>query len=145
MSEAELMQSLLGSIQVILSLFSVFFTIVSAYIAGLFFFLHRAPMALRLLAFLLLSVGLIFLGTTAATQQRVQEGLFASWSKLPSPSIDVQALRNPLMLPVTLPPGTSLQDIGIVIGWGTAVSVYLALAYLTFIYRWRRGNGAVHA
>ena len=81
MSEAELMQNLLGSIQVIMSLFSVFFTIISAYIAGLFFFLNRAPMALRLLAFRLLSVGLVFLGTTAATQQRVQEGLFASWSK----------------------------------------------------------------
>ena len=49
-------------------------------------------------------------------------------------------LRNPLA--VTLPPGWSLQDIGVVIGWITAVGVYLALAYLTFLYRWQPRGGA---
>jgi hypothetical protein len=30
-----------------------------------------------------------------------------------------------------------MQEIGVAIGWITACGVYLALAYLTFIYRWR--------
>ena len=59
MSEAELMQGVFSSIQVVISLFSTFFAMISAYIAGLYFFLNRAPVALKLLAFFLLSIGLI--------------------------------------------------------------------------------------
>ena len=143
MSEAELLQGLMGSIQVILSLFSIFFTLTSGYIAALYFFLHRAPFALRLLAFFLLSVGLVFLGGTAAVQQRIQEGLFAAWDKLPSSAINAQAIRNPLTLPVALP--ATWQEIGIVVGWVTATGVYLALAYLTFVYRWRWRMESRHA
>ena len=143
MSEAELLQGLMGSIQVILSLFSIFFTLTSGYIAALYFFLHRAPFALRLLAFFLLSVGLVFLGGTAAVQQRIQEGLFAAWEKLPSAAIKVQAIRNPLTFPVVLP--ATWQEIGIVVGWVTATGVYLALAYLTFVYRWHWRMGSEHA
>ena len=87
MSEAEVMQTLFSSIQVIVSLFSMFFAVVSAYIAGLYFFLNRAPFALRLLAFFLLSIGLLFLAGAAMTQQRLQAALLATWAKLPSPAI----------------------------------------------------------
>jgi hypothetical protein len=145
MSEAEIMQGMIGSIQVIMSLFAIFFTLTSGYIAALYFFLHRAPFMLRLLAFALLSVGLVFLGGSAAVQQRIQEGLFAAWEKLPSAAIKVQAIRNPLALPFSLPLGANMQDVGIVIGWVTAISVYLALAYLTFVYSWRWRPGAGHA
>jgi hypothetical protein len=142
MSEAELLQGMIGSVQVIMSLFSIFFTLTSGYIAALYFFLHRAPFMLRLLAFSLLSVGLVFLGGSAAVQQRIQESLFAAWEKLPSAAIKVQAIRNPLALPVALP--ATWQEIGIVVGWVTATGVYLALAYLTFIYRWRWRAGSEH-
>jgi hypothetical protein len=134
------MQALIGSIQVVVSVFSMFFAITSAYIAGLFFFLNRAPLSLRLLAFFLLSVGLAFLGGSALIQQRLQEGLFAAWAKLPSPSVAVDALRTPL--PLGLPGGLSVQDAGIIVGWLTALSVYLALAYLTFFYRWQSRSAA---
>ena len=142
MSEAELLQGLIGSVQVIMSLFSIFFTLTSGYIAALYFFLHRAPFMLRLLAFSLLSVGLVFLGGSAAVQQRIQESLFAAWEKLPSAAIKVQAIRNPLALPTALP--ATWQEIGIIVGWVTATGVYLALAYLTFIYRWRWRAGSEH-
>ena len=65
MTEAEIMQAFLASGQVVISLFSMFFAMISAYIAGLYFFLNQAPVALRLLAFVLLSVGLVFLGAAA--------------------------------------------------------------------------------
>jgi hypothetical protein len=134
------MQALIGSIQVVVSVFSMFFAITSAYIAGLFFFLNRAPLSLRLLAFFLLSIGLVFLGGSALIQQRVQEELFAAWAKLPAPAIAVEALRNPL--PVRLPGGLSMQDAGVIVGWVTALGVYLALAYLTFFYRWQPRSAA---
>jgi len=135
MSEAELMQGLFTSGQTVISLFSTFFAMISAYIAGLYFFLNLAPLALRLLAFFLLSIGLVFLGTAAAIQQRLQDGLFAAWAKLPSPILSIEVLRNPV--PLSLPYGWSLQEIGTALGWLTALSVYLALGYMTFIYRWK--------
>jgi hypothetical protein len=137
------MQALVGSIQVVVNVFSMFFAIVSAYIAGLFFFLNRAPLSLRLLAFVLLSIGLVFLGGSALIQQRLQEEVFAAWAKLPSPAIAVEALRNPL--PLVPPGGMTVQDAGVIVGWVTALGVYLALAYLTFLYRWQprsTGHGA---
>jgi hypothetical protein len=139
MSEAEVLQTLFSSIQVVVSLFSTFFAVVSAYIAGLYFFLNRAPFALRLLAFFLLSIGLMFLAGAAMTQQRLQAALLASWAKLPAPTIGVDTvLRNPLPLP--LPSGWSLYDVGVNVGWLVGLSVYLALGYMTFVYRWPRGS-----
>jgi len=136
MSEAEVMQGMFSSIQVVISLFSTFFAMISAYIAGLYFFLNRAPVALKLLAFFLLSTGLVFLGGAAITQQRLQAGLLAAWAKLPSPAIAVDAvLRNPF--PASLPPGWSLYDVGVNVGWLTGLCVYLALGYMTFFYRWK--------
>ena len=55
MSESELLQALYASTQVIISLFSMFVTIVSGYVVGLYLFLKHAPAPLRLLAFLLLA------------------------------------------------------------------------------------------
>ena len=135
MSESELMQAFLASGQVVISLFSMFFAMISAYIAGLFFFLNRAPFALRLLAFVLLSIGLVFLGAAAAIQQRLQSDLSAAWAKVPSPIFSIDALSNSLALP--LPYGWSLRDLGAALGWTTGASVYLALGYMTFVYRWK--------
>ena len=134
-SESEIMQAFLASGEAVIGLFSMFFAMISAYIAGLYFFLGRAPFALRLLAFYLLSVGLVFLGAAAAIQQRLQESLSVAWAKIPAPVFPIDTLRNPLSL--ALPYGWSLQDIGTILGWATAASVYLALGYMTFIYRWR--------
>jgi len=82
MSEAEVMQGVFSSVHVVISLFSTFFAMISAYIAGLYFFLNRAPVALKLLAFFLLSIGLVFLGGAAITQQRLQAGLLAAWADI---------------------------------------------------------------
>jgi hypothetical protein len=136
MSEAEVMQGMFSSIQVVISLFSTFFAIISAYIAGLFFFLNRAPVALKLLAFFLLSIGLVFLAGAAVTQQRLQTGLLSAWGRMSSRAIAIEdILRNPL--PVSLPPGWSIYEVGLNVGWLTALCVYLALGYMTFFYRWK--------
>ena len=136
MSETEMMQGMFSSIQVVISLFSTFFAIISAYIAGLFFFLNRAPVALKLLAFFLLSVGLAFLGGAAITQQRLQAGLLAAWGRVSSPAVAIgDVLRNPFA--ISLPAGWSIYELGLIVGWLTALFVYLALGYMTFFYRWK--------
>jgi hypothetical protein len=138
MSEAETLQSLLTSIQVIISLFSMFFALTSAYIGALFFFLNRAPFALRFLTFALLSFGMVFLGASALTQQRVQEALHAAIAKQSSPAVTLDAVVNPLPFEVPLPPGWTHYDTGVALGWITATGVYLGLAYMTFLYSWNR-------
>ncbi len=136
MTESEILQNMIGSIQSVMSLFSMFFGMISGYIVALFLFLHRAPMALRLLAFSLMSLGLVFLGGSALSIQRIQDGLFNGWAKLPNAMIDVDSLRNPLQYAGTNLTAWSQQQLGVATGWSVAVLVYLALAYLTFFYRW---------
>lgn len=139
MSEAELTQLLFNAIDAVLTVFSLFFTLVSGYLAALYLFLAQAPLMLRVVAFGLLSTGLVFLGGVAATVQNIQNGLFAAWGKLPAPTISLSELRNPVAIPAVLDNGWSLQEAGVAIGWGVAICVYVALAYLTFVYRWATG------
>ena len=75
-----------------------------------------------------------FLGVAAGLQQKIQTDLLAAWAKLPAPAVTLDAFRNPVGL--KLPNGLSTHQAGIVIGWGTALCVYLALGHMTFRYRW---------
>lgn len=136
MSEAELLGGLFSALQTILTIVSLFFAIVSGYIAALFFFLARAGLFLRLLAFALLTIGLSFLGGTAAVVQSMQEGLLVAWGRLANPVIAVDSLRNPMPITNGLP--LSQQELGVVTGWIIGVGVYAALAYLTFLHDWSK-------
>lgn len=150
MNEAEILEGLFEAIQAVLTIFSMFFTMVSAYLAALYLFLNRAPLALRFMAFVLLSIGLMFLGGTAAVVQTMQNSLFATWDKLPNPSFALAPLRNPLPVEVAQMLPFSQQELGVGIGWTVALAVYVALAYMTFIYRWphaaeEKKGAAAHA
>lgn len=142
MSEAELTQQLFNAIDTVLSVFSLFFSLVSGYLAALYLFLAHAPLMLRVVAFALLSTGLVFLGGVAMTVQNIQNGLFVAWGKLPAPTISVVQLRNPVAVAAVLDFGWSMQELGVAIGWGVAICVYMALAYLTFVYRWPTNDDA---
>ena len=122
------------AISAVLTVFSTFFAIVSGYVAALFFFLAHAPLFLRMVAFVLLSIGLVFLGGTAAVIQTLQNGPFVAWDRLEQPSVSLQKLRNPV--PDMHIAGLSQQELGVAIGWGVAITVYLTLFFLTFLYRW---------
>ena len=141
MTEAEILQNLFASIEAVVSLFSTFLAIVFAYVAGLYFFLNRAPLVLKLLAYSLLSIGLAFLGSAALIQQRLQEELFAASAKLRSPTISFEAVRNPIAQ--ALPLNLSFYEIGIAIAWVTGLGMYLGLGYMTFIYRWNTASSTL--
>ena len=136
MSEAEILNGLFSSLQTILTIVSLFFAIVSGYIAALFFFLARAGLFLRVLAFSLMTIGLSFLGGTAAVVQSMQEGLLQAWGRLPQAVIPVESLRNPMPVSSSLP--LSQQELGVVTGWIIGIGVYAALAYLTFLHDWSK-------
>lgn len=141
MTEAEMMQQMFNVMTSVLTIFSLFFTLVSGYLAALYLFLAHAPVALRLVAFGLLSIGMVFLGGVTMTVQNIQNGLFAQWAKLAAPTMPIAQLRNPVAIAALLENGWTMHDLGTWIGWGVASLVYVALAYLTFVYRWPQTGG----
>jgi hypothetical protein len=140
LSQAELLDGLFSALQTILTIVSLFFAIVSGYIAALYFFLAHAGLFLRALAFALLTIGMSFLGGTAAVVGSMQEGLLQAWGRLPEPVIAVDRLRNPMPVASGLP--LSQQELGVVTGWIIGIAVYTALAYLTFLHDWSKEGSA---
>ncbi|MBS0242046.1 MAG: hypothetical protein JSS20_07700 [Proteobacteria bacterium] len=136
MSEAELLQALYASTQTIISLFSMFVTIISGYVVALYLFMKDAPLPIRSLAFVLVSIALAFLGGAAAIQQVAQDAIMAAWVKLPNPSIPAAVILNPFH--VSDVHGIPMRVIGTALGWAAALSIYVSLAYVTFFYRWGR-------
>ncbi len=134
MTFGELAQGRIDAVSFILSLFSMFFTICSAYIAALYFFLGVAPFALRLLAFFVLTVSFLFLGGMAFTVSDLVEVVISNWEQADIPYNSQQTVREWL---TQLGGSFQLYYVGALLGWGCAFIVYLALAYLTFGYRWR--------
>jgi hypothetical protein len=135
MTFGELTQGRIDAVSFILSLFSVFFTIVSAYIAALYFFLGSARMTLRLLAFFVLTVSFLFLGGMAFTVSDLVEVLVTAWEGADIPLSEEHAVRGWL---AELGSSFEFYYIGALLGWGVAFIVYLSLAYLTFGYRWKQ-------
>lgn len=148
MSEAELLQLRFAAMDTVLSVFSMFFGIVSAYIAGLYFFLHKAPLPLRLTGFGLLSAGFVFLGSLTLSVQRVTTGIIEAWSRVADPATRISSLSE-MELPTFVknfamsidaslwPSDIDGYLIGVMLGWVVAFAVYAALAYMTFVHRWR--------
>lgn len=134
-SFAELTQGRIDALTFILSLFSVFFTIVSAYIAALYFFLGVAPFPLRALAFFVLSVSFLFLGAMSFTVSDIIEVLITDWDKVEIPLNSQQTVRGWM---AQLGGSFEFYYFGALLGWGVAFIVYLVLAYLTFGYRWKQ-------
>lgn len=122
----------------VLSVVSIVFAIISAYITGLFFFLNRAPLLLRSLAFALLSIGIFFVGAIALAVSPVAGGLVGPNRAIDQPTAaTISAIQRG-----DFTPAFSLMDIplgylaGLIIGLTLFAAVYLALLYMTFFYRW---------
>jgi hypothetical protein len=122
----------------VLSVVSIVFGIISAYITGLFFFLNRAPLMLRSLAFALMSIGIFFVGAIALAVSPVAGGLVG-----PGRPIDQTAGATIAAIQAgEFVPAVSLMQMpigylaGLIIGLSLFAAVYLALLYMTFFYRW---------
>ncbi len=149
MSEAELLHLSFVTNEAMMAVFSMFFAIVSAYLAGLYFFLHRSPAPIRVLAFSLLTAAFVFLGQAMAGIESRAKGIIAAWKTIENPVTGIQNLEQlaiPLPLQVVMN-DTQIASLsydgfttGSIMGWIVAIAVYLALAYLTFFYRWPQGQ-----
>ncbi len=115
------------------SVVSVSFGLISAYIVGLWLFLRRAPFVLRFLSFALLTCGLAFMGALTGGLNGLLLGTERAWLKLPATSVEIASFggeRPDFLL------GLSLYEASAVLGGAAFGAIYVALFYLTFFYRW---------
>jgi hypothetical protein len=131
MTEAEISNQLVALSGLALSGISVFFTLFSAYVVALYFFLHQAPFVMRLIVFVFLSLAVLYLGMLANDMSNHALGLHRALEEL-SASKPLTAGGQAL-----LHGGDSNVDLHWMNIAGLAVN-YLALLYLTFFYRWER-------
>lgn len=147
MTEAEILHLSFATNEAMMAVFSMFFAIVSAYLAGLYFFLNRSPAAIKVLAFGVLSAAFVFLGQAMAGIESRAKGIIAAWKRIPDPVTGIRDLEQlaiplPLQLVVDQHRMAALSydgfTAGSIMGWVVAVAVYFTLAYLTFFYTWPR-------
>lgn len=140
MTEAEILTVRNDLTEIVISVVSVSFAMISGYLAGLWLFLKDAPFTLRLLAFFVLSAGLAFMGAMTAGINDLMLGTERAWTQLPSNSIGIKGFGSEA--PDWLY-GFTLYEAASLLGGISFLTIYLALFYLTFVYRWpereRRG------
>lgn len=133
MTEADILTVRNDLTGIVISVVSVSFGMISAYIAGLWLFLKRAPLGLRLLAFVMLSMGLAFMGALTAGVNDLMAGTERAWQKLPEKATGIAGFGSEA--PSWLH-GFTLYDAAAALGGLSFFGIYLALFYLTFLYRW---------
>ncbi|MGA7324664.1 MAG: hypothetical protein WBX25_09330 [Rhodomicrobium sp.] len=134
MTEAEILGSAIQAAQAAAAIFSLFLAIVSAYIVGLYLFLHKAPFGLRFPAFILLTISFAALGALALNMQYLGEGMHTAWLKLPQKATGMDLLGPPIIVRSLFLDGRLAAAWS---AWLLGGVVYVALTYLTFIYRWQ--------
>lgn len=132
MTESEVIEQLVEFQNVLLTGVTVYFTIISAYVVGLYAFLDEAGWLLKFFAFLFLTVTLVFLGALFFGAANFQAGL-------------VEALRE-IEVDELSPAGRAAlanADSGVdeyirMAFLAASGGFYLALAVLTFWNGWRK-------
>jgi hypothetical protein len=132
MTEAELIAAFSDIAQMFLTGLQASFTVVSAYIVALYFFLGRAPFLMRLLAFAFFTAVLAVLGLFLVGAVIFSDGIAIG---LTEQSISGTASSATLIAAklVNTDYAYAIAAAAVLIGIG----VYLSLFYLTFFYRWR--------
>jgi hypothetical protein len=97
MTESEILSNAIQAAQAATAILSLFFAIVSAYVVGLYLFLHKAPLGLRLLTFLLFTISMVALGMLAFNLQYLGEGMHRAWVNLPQKSTGLDVLGPPII------------------------------------------------
>lgn len=141
MSEGETVEQLVDFMTILLNGAGVFFTIVSVYLAGLNYVLHNEKMVARLAAFLFVTLSLGMMVTVLIGAQSVHRGLVDRLRELRDEgrltAAGEAALRNQEQQFMIGPMAVSIDDGVAYTIYATMVVIYLALIYLTFIYRWQ--------
>ncbi|MBR2534787.1 MAG: hypothetical protein IKE66_01820 [Hyphomicrobium sp.] len=141
MTEAEILGVRNDVTAIVVSVTGFSFTMISAYIAALWFFLKDAPFALRALSFVLLTCGLAFMGAMSAGLNGLLLATETAWSKLGKTATELPGFgsERPDFLA-----GFTMYEAVAFLGTSVFVLIYIALFYLTFVYDWGDGMRRIY-
>ncbi len=139
MTEGEVIQELVEFTNIVLVGVSLIFSVVSAYIVALNYFIGSANFVARFGSFGFITLVLGMLMAVMAGAQTTQEGLIARLSEIDANG-GLTAAGRAVLANASPEHGVILQysidDIVQMCIWIGFGFVYLALAYLTFLHRW---------
>lgn len=132
MTEGEVVEQMVGYMSLLLAGVSIIFTVVSTYIVALNYFVGDAMLVARVGAFAFVSLILTLLLVLMVGAESVHAGLVARLVELQSADALSAAGRAALE-------NASGGIDGLVrsLLWIGMISVFLVLAYMTFIHRWK--------
>ena len=132
MTEADILSVRNELTDMVISIFSVSFGMVSAYIVGLWLFLKRAPLILRALSFIVFSFGLAFMGALTIGIHELLLGTERAWSKLAKTATEIPGFGSAPIEAL----GLTQYEAAACLGAIAFLAIYVALFVLTFLYRW---------
>ena len=137
MTEADILNRLIDYSALTLNGIGVFFTVISAYAAGLYYFINRAAFIGRLAAFVFFSVILLILSLVFLGASQVQVALVQTLANMAQQGALSPAAAAVLANANAVYAGLSVDDWirgAMLIGFAVA---YVALFYLTLLHNWR--------
>jgi hypothetical protein len=135
MSEAEVGAAFATLGQAFLAGLQASFAIVSAYIVALYFFLRRAPLAMRILAFAFFSSTLAVLAVYLAGAKAYADGIAIELEQMQAKA-SLSTLGKVVVWLIDNPHAYALLYVSLAIG----VAAYLTLFYLTLFYQWSESD-----
>lgn len=142
MSEGEVVQQLVEFTNILLAGVGLIFSIVSAYVVALNYFIGEANFVARLSSFLFMTLVLGMLMMVMAGAQVSHAGLIArlvelqTQGQLTAAGKALLANAQPEWVGAVTSRSYSIDDIVNACVWGGLGFVYLGLAYLTFVHKW---------
>jgi hypothetical protein len=140
MSESEILEQLAAFTDTVLTGVTVFFSVISAYVAALNYFISRTSILGRLSGFLFLTFVLALLAAVMLGAQTTHAGLIASLEALGPEQLSPAgraALGNASLDMLYLPGLHVSIDTCVRVGlWGGLALTYFGLFLLTFVFRW---------
>lgn len=132
MTEADVLPLLVEFMHVLLAGITIYFSIVSAYIAGLYVFLARAHIVLKLVAFLFFSLIFFFLMQFNYGAGVFQRGLVETLADLQQSGVELSLAGQTALDSAR----SGLNQKVRTVMWLGSAATYVALFYLTFIHNW---------
>lgn len=142
MSEGEVVSELIEFTNIVLVGISLIFSVISAYVVALNYFIGSAALYARLAGFIFISMVIALLVLVMMGAQSTHAGLIARLHEIDADGGLSAAGRatlansapNPALVSLFGPAG--IDEIVRVVMWGMLGFIYIALAYMTFLHRW---------
>jgi hypothetical protein len=132
MTEGEVMEQTIGYMSLLLLGVSIIFTVVSTYIVALNYFVGEANILARVGAFAFVSLILALLLVVMVGAQTAHDGLIDRLRELEADGAITAAGRATLSNA-----SNGVDDAVRMLTWLGMTAVFAALAYMTFIHRWK--------